>query len=127
MFNKSDQDLIRSTSKQIIEGTGESIIRRRVKTDIPPHDYDSDFGETHGAPQYLEISFTGKVFFSITEKQLIEIFGEVKSADALAHVPFDTDVITGDILLIRGIEYRVREIKEAPLKGFNAARIEKIT
>ena len=127
MLNDKDKSLIKDTSTEIIAGSGEWITRRRLKTDIPPHSYDSDFGETteSGENQFDTLTFIGKVFFAITEKILMQIFGEVKTADALIHIPFAIDVIASDILFIRGIQYRILEIKEAPLKGFNATRLER--
>jgi hypothetical protein len=127
MLTKNDKKLIKDTSAEIITGSGEQVVRRRLKTDLPPSEYDSDFGEVaaDSMPQYDNITFTGKVFFAITEKILMQIFGEVKTADALIHIPFAIDVIASDTLFIRGIQYRILEIKEAPLKGFSAARLER--
>lgn len=125
MITKNDIDWIRENSKQIIEGTGEKITRKRLKTVLLPDSYDSDFGEVvkESEDQYDVIEFIGKVFWDITEQLLQTIFGEGKNAEGIVHIPYDVDVRAKDILMIRGLEYEVAEIKETSLKGFNIARL----
>lgn len=128
MLTKSDKNLIKQTSRQIINGSGEQIIRRRLITDIPPHSYDSDFGEVVNKEEnrYSDITFTAKVFYKITDKRTLEIVGELKIGEALLHIPYGIDVISSDIIFIRGIQYKITELKEAPLKGFYLTKVEQI-
>lgn len=128
MITKNDKSLIKDTSKEIIQGSGEWVTRRRLKTDVTPQSYDSDFGETvkSNEDQFDIINFVGKVFFQVSEKQTMKLFGEFIASDALIHIPIGIDVIASDILFIRGAQYRILALKEAPLQGFNAARLERI-
>uniref|UniRef100_A0A7C6A811 Head-tail adaptor protein n=1 Tax=candidate division WOR-3 bacterium TaxID=2052148 RepID=A0A7C6A811_UNCW3 len=128
MLTEDDKKFIVNTSEEIITGSGEKMIRRRLKTNLPPHSYDSDFGETVKSTedQYEDLEFTGKVFFKITERVAIQVFGAVIQADAIIHIPIKYDVIASDLIYIRGVQYRILELKEAPLQGFNAARLERI-
>jgi len=125
MINTDDPRFIRNNSKEIIEGTGERIVRKRLKTVLPPDSYDSDFSEVtkESENMYDLLEFTGKVFWDVTDKIFQEIFGADKTASAYVHVPYATDVRAQDILAIRGLEYEVAELAEAPLKGFNVCRL----
>jgi len=125
MMNSSDSQFIKANSKEIIEGSGELIVRRRLKTALPPDSYDSAFGEVtkESENQYDEVEFRGKVFWDITDKKFQEIFGADKTASAYVHVPFTIDVRAQDILVIRGSDYEVAELAEASLRGFNICRL----
>jgi len=125
MMEKSDFDFVKANSQEIIEGSGELITRWRLKTSVPPESYDSDFGEVvkEGENEYLVLDFRGKVFWNVTEKILQEIFGAGKTADAYVHVPDATDVHVQDILVIRGLEYEVKETVEMPLRGMRVLRL----
>lgn len=125
MITRKDKDWIKECSKEVIEGTGEMIIRKRLKTVLPPGSYDSDFGEVvkESEDQYDTIEFRGKVFWDITEQMLQEMFGEDKNAKAIVHIPDAVDVQSRDILTIRGLDYEVDKLKEAPLKGMKIARL----
>jgi hypothetical protein len=125
MITEKDKDWIKENSKEIIEGTGELIIRKRLKTDLPPGSYDSDFGEVveESEELYDTIEFGGKIFWDITEQMLQEMFGEDKHAEAIVHIPDAVDVKADDILVIRGLEYEVDKLKEAPLRGMKIARL----
>jgi len=125
MNNADDSRFIRNNSKEIIEGSGEQIVRKRLKTVLPPDSYDSDFGEVtkESENNYDLLQFTGKVFWDVTDKIFQKIFGADKTASAYVHVPYATDVRVQDILAIRGLEYEVAELAEAPLKGFNVCRL----
>lgn len=125
MMDKNDFDFVKANSQEIIEGSGELITRRRLKTSVPPESYDSDFGEVvkEGENEYLVLDFRGKVFWNVTEKILQEIFGAGKTANAYVHVPDATDVQARDILVIRGLEYEVAETVEMPLRGMRVLRL----
>lgn len=125
MMNQDDFDFVKANSQEIIEGSGEMITRRRLKTSVPPDSYDSDFGEVvkAGENEYLVLDFRGKVFWNVTEKILQEMFGAGKTADAYVHVPDATDVQAKDILVIRGLEYEVAETVEMPLRGMRILRL----
>ncbi len=125
MMNADDFQFVKDSSRQVIEATGETITRRRLKTVVPPDSYDSDFGEVvkPGENTYDTLDFKGKVFWNVTEKVLQEIFGADKTADAYVHVPIDTDIQALDILVIRGLEYEVKESIEMPLKGMKVLRL----
>jgi hypothetical protein len=125
MMDKNDFDFVKANSQEIIEGSGELITRRRLKTSVPPESYDSDFGEVvkEGENEYLVLDFRGKVFWNVTEKILQEIFGGGKTADAYVHVPDATDVQVQDILVIRGLNYEVMETVEMPLRGMRVLRL----
>ncbi len=125
MMNQDDFNFVKANSQEIIEGTGEMITRRRLKTSVPPDSYDSDFGEVvkEGENEYLVLDFRGKVFWNVTEKILQEIFGAGKTADAYVHVPDATDVQAKDLLVIRGLEYEVAETVEMPLRGMRILRL----
>jgi len=125
MMIKDDFDFVKANSQEIIEGSGELITRRRLKTSVPPESYDSDFGEVvkEGENEYLVLNFRGKVFWNVTEKILQEIFGAGKTANAYVHVPDATDVQARDILVIRGLEYEVAETVEMPLRGMRVLRL----
>jgi len=125
MITENDKDWIKENSKEIIEGTGEVITRKRLRTDLPPDSYDSDFGEVvkESEELYDTIEFRGKIFWDITEQMLQEMFGEDKHAEAIVHIPDAVDVKADDILVIRGLEYEVDKLKEAPLRGMKIARL----
>ena len=125
MMIKDDFDFVKANSQEIIEGSGEMITRRRLKTSVPPESYDSDFGEVvkEGENEYLVLDFRGKVFWNVTEKILQEIFGAGKTADAYVHIPDATDVQVQDVLVIRGLEYEVKETVEMPLRGMRVLRL----
>jgi hypothetical protein len=125
MMDKNDFDFVKENSKEIIEGSGELITRRRLKTSVPPDSYDSDFGEVvkEGENEYLVLDFRGKVFWNVTEKIMQEIFGAGKTADAYVHIPDATDVQIQDVLVIRGLEYEVKETIEMPLRGMRVLRL----
>jgi hypothetical protein len=125
MMDKTDKDFIKDSSREIIEGTGELILRKRLKTVLPPDSYDSDFGEVvkESENEYDEIEFVGKIFWDVTEQMLQEVFGGEKHADAIVHIPDAVDVKAEDILVIRGFEYEVNKLKEAPLRGMKIAML----
>ena len=77
MITNKDRDWIKENSKKIIEGSGELIIRKRLKTSLPPDSYDPDYGEVvkESEDQYDQIEFRGKVFWDVTEQLLQETFG----------------------------------------------------
>lgn len=119
MMAQQDFDWIKGNSKEIIEATGERIVRKRLKTTLPPGSYDSDFAETtkRSEDDYDTIEFTGKVFWDANEKVLKEMFGADTQAKGIVHVPIDADVRAQDLLMIRGLNYEVAQIQEAPLRG----------
>lgn len=119
MMTDQDNDFIKESSKEIIEGTGEMMLRKRLKTALLPDSYDSDFGEVvkESEDQYDEIEFRAKGFWNVTDKILQEIFGADKHAAGIVHIPIAVDVRAKDILVIRGLEYEISELKEAPLRG----------
>jgi len=125
MITDKDKEWIKNNSKEIIEGTGELIIRKRLKTVLPPDSYDSDFGEVVKESEeiYDIIEFRGKVFWDVTEQLLQETFGADKNAEAIVHIPEAVDVKAEDILVIRGLQYELEELKEAPLRGMKIAGI----
>ena len=125
VITNKDKDWIKENSKEIIEGTGELIMRRRLKTSLPPDSYDSDFGEVvkESEDQYDQIEFRAKVFWDVTEQMLQEMFGADKHAEAIVHIPDAVDVKAKDILFIRGLDYDIAELKEAPLRGMKIARL----
>lgn len=119
MMATEDQNWIKNNSKEIIEGSGELIVRKRLKIQLPPGSYDSDFAEVVKASEenYDTLEFTGKVFWDVTEKVLQEMFGADTQAQGIVHVPIDTDVRPKDLLVIRGLDYEISQIAEAPLRG----------
>ncbi|MGB3341322.1 MAG: hypothetical protein WBB37_07570 [bacterium] len=125
MITDKDKEWIKDNSKEIIEGSGELITRKRLKTVLPPDSYDSDFGEVvkESEELYDTIEFRGKVFWDVTEQLLQETFGADKNAEAIVHIPDAMDVKAEDILVIRGLEYELKELKEAPLRGMKIAGI----
>jgi hypothetical protein len=125
MITDNDRQFIKESSKEVIEGTGEMMIRRRLRTDLPPDSYDADFGEVtkESENQDDEIEFRGKVFWDVTEQILQKIFGGEKHADAIVHIPDAVDVRAKDILVIRGLEYEITKLKEAPLRGMKIAML----
>lgn len=125
-MTEADREFIRQNSIEIQEGTGESIVRKRLDTTLPPASYDENFGEvgTKAEETYLELELTGKVL-ELTEELMLTDFGGSVDADADVHVPFAADVVTGDFLVIRSQWYSVGPVKESALKSYLACAVTK--
>ena len=129
MLTDADKAWIKANTEELISGTGELIIRKRLLTTEPPASYDPDYGEVvdKTEEEYADLEFIGKVCWNVTEKLLFKVFGGETVADAIVHVPIADDVLAGDFLVIRDLVpwYEVVKLVEAPLQGFNAAAIRK--
>ncbi|HUT90463.1 MAG TPA: hypothetical protein VMY37_13255 [Thermoguttaceae bacterium] len=126
MLSEADKAGIRATSAEIINSTGESIVRRRYRRDPLPTGYDSDFRElAAGAPEppHDDLALKAKIFWDVTAKRILAAYGPLEEATALVHLPAGSDVLETDLLIIRGGRFRILWIKEPPLRGFLAAPI----
>jgi len=126
MLSQADKDRMAANSAEIIGGTGETIVRKRLDTTLRPASYDEDFGEVgvKGEETYLELELTGKVL-ELTDKLMLTDFGGNVDADADVHVPYESDVVTGDFLVIRGNWFAVGPVKESALKSYLACAVTK--
>lgn len=126
MLTDADKAGIAATSAELINSTGETIIRRRYRRDPLPAGYDSDFRElAAGAPEpaHDDLALKAKIFWDVTNKKILAAYGPLDEATGLVHFPRDSDVVETDILMIRGGRFRIQWIKEPPLRGFLAAPI----
>lgn len=123
-MSDADKAFIRGNSVEIQEGTGETIVRKRLDTSVRPASFDADFGEVgvKAEEQYLELELVGKVL-DLSEDLMVTDFGGSVSADAIVHVPFASDVVTGDYLVIRSVWYEVGPAKESALKSYLALAV----
>jgi len=126
MLSDADKAAMAANSVEIIGGTGETIVRKRLDTTLPPASYDEHFGEVGDKSEetYLELELTGKVL-ELTDKLMLTDFGGNVDADADVHVPFGADVVTGDFLVIRGNWFAVGPVKESALKSYLACAVTK--
>ena len=126
LLSDADKAWIKANSVDVQEGTGETILRKRLDTELPPASYDEDFGETgvKAEETYLELELTGKVL-ELTDKLMLTDFGGSVDADADVHVPFESDVLTGDFLVIRERWFEVGPVKESALKSYLACAVTK--
>lgn len=126
ILTASDKAQIAAISRQLIESTGESILRRRYQRDPLPEGYDSDFRElVPGSPEpaHTDLELKAKIFWDTTTKRILSAYGPLEEADALIHVPAGSDLLETDMLIIRGGRFRILWLKEPPLRGFLAAPI----
>jgi len=134
MLSQADKDFIAQNSAEVIGGSGETIVRKRLDTTLPPASYDEHFGEVGDKSEetYLELELTGKVL-ELTDKLMLTDFGGNVDADADIHVPYESDVVTGDFLVIgargegqgAGVWYEVGPVKESALKSYLACAVTK--
>lgn len=126
MLSAADKAQMAANSVELIGGTGETIVRKRLDTTLPPASYDGDYGEVEVKAEetYLELTLTGKLL-EATEKLLAADFGGQVEADAVVHVGIDDDVAAGDFLVIREQWYEVGTVRESELKSFRACAVRK--
>ena len=126
MLSAADKAQMAANSVELIGGTGETIIRKRLDTTLRPAGYDEDYGEATDKTEetYLELTLTGKVL-ELTDKLMLTDFGGNVEADADVHVPYESDVVTGDFLVIRDLWYAVGPVKESALKSYLACAVTK--
>jgi len=126
LLTTADKASISATSSDLIDSTGETIIRRRYRRDPLPVGYDSDFRElAAGAPEpaHDDLALRAKVFWDVTAKRVLAAYGPIEEATALVHLPHGSEVLETDLLIIRGGRFRILWIKETTLRGFLAAPI----
>lgn len=127
IISESERADIAATSAEIIAGSGETVLRKRLDTTSVPASFDADRGEATDKTQevYDDLSVVVKVFWNPSEKQMATDFGGYIEAEADVHVPIAADVVVGDYLVVGGNLYDVTVRSPAPLGGFWAVGIVK--
>jgi hypothetical protein len=123
----ADRSAILATSRQLIEAHAQTVTRRRLDTSQVPASYDPDYGEAADKTQetWENLELPAAIFDSPGERALLKSFGEFVECEVLVHVPGDADVLAGDTIGIRGVNYRITRYRKAPLGGFIALALSR--